>query len=208
MALLPGVIEAAGNRGVVQMTRSACAPIGGLATHTLYLNRVWGQNCIAFNRSVVEAIKANPSIRTVIIASAWVPLKNTGDELTIGDKITPWSAEVGLAALRATIAELRRAGKRVVLIGSTPAFGADPVQCQQRRSAGLIVFRECDSRPVGSQADQQLSRLSQDVPVLLPRAALCSAHACDLRGMRDAGHLNDTGAIVVARRLKLAAAIR
>jgi peptidoglycan/LPS O-acetylase OafA/YrhL len=202
MALVPGVREAAGRRGLVQMTRSACAPIQGVAMNSFYLNHVWGENCIWFNDSVATAILARPSIRTVIMASAWGPLRPDARDLFVDGQSQSWTAEAGLNHLKVTVERLRRAGKHVILVGATPLFRGDPVECQRRQWAGLLTLSPCSSEPVPDLADHQLQQLG--VVFLSPRVALCDRSACDVGAFRDHGHLNERGATKVTRELGLA----
>lgn len=93
--------EAYGARGssLVQRTRASCPPVLGYA-------RAADPGCALFNADAIRTIENAPSLRTVYLAAFWAG----------GDYDRPGMP----AQIDATITRLRRAGKRVVLVGPIP----------------------------------------------------------------------------------------
>lgn len=81
---------------LIQRTRGSCPPMLGYGT----------AGCIAFNKAVLATIKADPNLKTVILAGFWVdPAYSLGENPQ---------------RLDATIRALRRLNRKVVLIGAVP----------------------------------------------------------------------------------------
>lgn len=117
-----------GARGeaLMQRTRGSCPPLTGL-------DRPKDPGCARFNAEVFERIRATPSLKTIYLAGYWD--EHRDDPQTI-------------VRLDATIAALRAAGRRVVVIGPVPTQDWNV----PRRLARLAMFGQADGATGASEA--------------------------------------------------------
>ena len=226
MHLVPGLLAQPQTGGVIQATRSICGPILNLGPQRLKnpepgpsYDRAWAERCIEFNRSVLEFVRKSRSIETVVLSSPfsqyvskdWVHVIKSGDAVSV---VAP-SIENSAEALRRTVAELRAAGKKVVLIAPPPSTDFNVGACLERLLAGRITVgasKDCVI-PFDAYRDKQSSVLALmhtaeklDIPVIRLSDFLCKAESCDtmIDGTmiyRDDGHLSHDGSRLLAARM-------
>jgi len=221
MHLVPGVV-ATTDAGVVQATKSSCGPLLGLAQITPEHPRDFAERCLTFNASVIEHLAVTPSIRLVVLSSAFYPYFDPERRLLRqmeGSTIEQETDEaVAIAAMRATVGKLRAFGKRVVIVAPPPSTGFDFSRCLERRARNRTLFGrfiDCDIPLTDYRASKRevlafLTRVRReaDVEVVSFDDALCSGSACItvLDGTflyRDEGHLSYDGSTAVAKRMQL-----
>lgn len=208
--------------GIVQATKSACGPVPGLAQVTAEYTRDYARNCITFNDSVLAYLEATPSIEVVLLSAAWYPYFDPQRSLLLreDDRLLERSTDKALAArmLAETVARIRAAGKRVVLVAPPPGNGFNYTHCIERRLSNRSPFGrfvDCDIPRPEYQASRGellafLTRAGRDsgVEVLSLDPALCDAVRCrtmlgDVVVYRDEGHLSQAGSVAVGRALRL-----
>ena len=221
MHLVPG-LAATHKGGVAQATKSVCAPFLGLAQVVPEYPRPYAEDCIAFNDSVLDFLSKSKSVRVVALSSPFYPYFDPKRRLLVREQGQLVERDPGqdraIAAMRATVARLRAAGKRVVVLAPPPSSGVDMTHCLERRAAQSQVDRgklDCSIRMADYQASKAetlrfLARMETEahVPVLRFDPLLCTQERCavELEGSivyRDEGHFSHAGSIAVARRMQL-----
>jgi peptidoglycan/LPS O-acetylase OafA/YrhL len=226
MHLVPGLLAQPQAGGVIQATRSACGPILNLGTQRLKnpkpgpnYDRAWAERCIEFNQSVLEFVRKSQSIETVVLSSPmnqyvskdWIHILKASDGFSV---VTP-SIENSTEAVRRTAAELRAAGKKVVLITPPPSTDFNVGACLERLQAGRIKLGASENCAISvdSYRDNQSPVLALiqaaeklEVPVIRLSDFLCKAETCDtmIDGTmlyRDGGHLSVDGSRLLATRM-------
>lgn len=200
---------------VVQMTKSACAPVEGVANVSAAYTSTWARECVAFNDSVLEAIEAMPSVRYVVISSPFGQvLTDQGQSFYIGGRLEPYS-EAGQLALSRTLERIRASGRVPILLGPPPRAPFDAGRCNERMIEGRIVAGQAGCDIPLTQVDRGVERTLQavDGDVLLPSSVLCDAEACRTREgdvilYQDRGHLTRAGARYVVEGLGLVEMLR
>jgi peptidoglycan/LPS O-acetylase OafA/YrhL len=209
-ALLPAVHKIAKDKGKVGLFAGSgsCAPLIGVTrSDTL--------DCKPFNDAVVK-IALQPNIEEVILDARWA--KNANDPYSVGPTMITLSDEKGWSTDRAsmevvfyrglerTVLLLRRAGKRVVIVGPVPEAGYSvPRTMVQMRLAG---DRRDPSRDVSSYFARQkfvlasLEKMKRQygAEVIYPHQILCATGSClfalnDRPLYRDEHHLSVFGAM-------------
>jgi peptidoglycan/LPS O-acetylase OafA/YrhL len=106
-AVMLGELAAKREQSIVTFTMPSCPPLDGWALP----DQSWHDNCIAFQRRAMQRILASPSIHSVLLAARFkgYPIDRPDSGFGIG--------------LRATIARLLSAGKRVFIIYPAPELG-------------------------------------------------------------------------------------
>lgn len=119
-ALGPGLLQAARVNGhrVLQLSKSACPPLPGFTVRELK-HPAHADDCIAFMRDAVARVVTDPAVRTVVVAAGWpVETDETRWRAEPRERVPAFtSVAMGLAALAA---ELRLAGKEVVVVADAP----------------------------------------------------------------------------------------
>lgn len=191
----------------VQMTKSACSPVAGVAHISADYSEAWARECASFNDSVLEAIVAMPSVRYVVLSSPFKQVMNgDGQKLLVGGRVQPFSdaARVGFAR---TLARLKAAGKTPIVIGPTPYAEFDAGRCNERviERRPMLGRSGCDiaeAAATRTNARVYAALSTVGAEVLSPAAVLCADGRCATsRGgellYRDQGHLTPAGARLV-----------
>jgi peptidoglycan/LPS O-acetylase OafA/YrhL len=221
MALVPG-LSATSRGGVAQATKSVCAPFLGLAQLTPEYPRDYAEGCIAFNDSVLEYLAKTPAVKVVVLSSPFYPYFDPQRGLLLrvdGTLLERAPAQdLAVAAMRDTVARLRAAGKRVLVVAPPPSTGVDMTHCIERRAEDSALrshATDCRMRLAeyrASKADTLhfLARLEREakVPVLSFDPILCDREHCQTEFdgaivYRDEGHFSREGSLALARRMQL-----
>lgn len=225
MHLVPG-LAATMPGGVLQATKSACGPLLGLAQIYRRYTREFAERCLSFNDSVIAYLAAHPEIRTVVLSSPFHeyfdPARRMLHVVDGQAREEPPDADTALAALAATIGQVRALGRRVVIVAPPPSDGFDYTHCLERKARNRTLFGrfiDCDIPLAQYHASKRRVfdflrriRTQADVAVVSFDAFLCDAKACrtELDGTflyRDDGHLSYDGSLLLARRMHLGALI-
>lgn len=215
----PALAELAGERGLVQITKSACAPILGTTQLSTRYQNVWASDCVAFNDDVLAKLGQRPEIETVIMASPFTQVITPEDrELYQRGKHIPASMEAGLSAFSDTIKALQKAGKKVIVIEPTPSTGIDYGACALRHLSGrptAASIGDCsfalDQVPAAYEdAYTGMKRITEGLGAryVRPRDVLCRNERCQtiVDGQilyRDTGHLTDFGSRWILDRMEI-----
>ena len=213
MHYMPGLQDAS----VIQMTRSSCAPIAGIANVSGPATSTWAKSCVEFNESVVSALEAMPSVRVVLMSSPFAQvLTDNGQSLLVDGAVVPWSP-LGEERLLRTLERLKAAGKTPILLAPTPNGGFDAGVWNERLLEGRVILGRdgCDiprqvAQSRGAPIIDKLVRIGQaaGVEVRDPAAVLCRGTVCISRLgpsvlYADDGHLTEAGSRLVSEGLGL-----
>jgi len=218
MHLAPGIMSSLPDEvGFRQATKSACAPILGLAQlskHTLE----WAEECVRFNTSVLNLLSEHDEIRYVVIASSWTQILSPQAKLLASDRgVGVLPIDLVRAHIEDTIRAIRTLGKTPILIGPTPIASYDVGACNERLLRTLPILHPGGCDPQLAEIEDSVKTAVTELRyvasrtetmLLLPTEHLCSSGHCasmiEGRNLyRDAGHLTPDGAIYVAREIKL-----
>ena len=219
MHLVPGLLNNPGLPGaMVQITKSSCAPIRGIAAIEPGFDAVWAKGCVAFNEKALDFILETPSIRFVILSSPFIAHFSHGPlELFYWDKQLTADRNLAIQQMKETLLLIKAAGKEPILISPPPMPGYDIGECLVRRASGLLVFgREGCDFSLSETHDYQggvveaLNMLSRetDTPVLWLSKLTCNQNRCAtmIDGIpiyRDGGHLTVEASKKIVSRLPL-----
>lgn len=223
MQLVHGILADRPDLHVLQATKSSCGPYEALAQYPDSFPRAYAVNCLMFNRSVLDYLRATPSVKTLVLSSAYYAYVDPSRHLVDGSTGSPTdlrpSAEVAYQRLRQTIETVRALGKRVVLVAPVPSTGFDFTHCIERKARGRTWFgRRMDCRIPRAQYEANmrptldlLARLEREAGVRVVRFddTLCDESHCatEMDGVmlyRDDGHMSYEGSRLIGRRMHLA----
>lgn len=176
--------RAAPVRTVIFKTTGGCAPVPGIERR--------GQQCSRFVDEGLQ-LALRPEVDTVVLAASWVGFVQRGDYYRVGDPaatpldvLAPQNAWV-LKGLEAALRRLTAAGKRVVIVLSSPRGDAfDPKSVIQREGmtigvrAGLAPVPRSKLVQLTSPIDARLIAVAAaaGATVVDPTDALCGASHC------------------------------
>ena len=208
--------------GIAQATLPHCTPLYDAAvsgTRASPDRRRDNEACLDFNRSVVDYIRRNESIETVLISSPFAAPVSRAAYLLARDadgKVTQkrLTVERALDNYRQLVAALRETGKKIAVIAPPPRLRIDTAECQERRMRGLVTFGRYSDCVIPEKSWRRyrartldfLDKMSPaaDVAVLSPSDFLCNDGRCataigDIIIYRDHGHLSYAGSSLIAR---------
>ncbi|MBK8839706.1 MAG: acyltransferase [Hyphomonadaceae bacterium] len=205
--------------GVIQATLPACPPTMGLSWFDANMSETDARKCVAFNRQVLQLIEDEPSIQIVVLAGAhhayFLDDVRTYDEQR---GLITVNVENVAKALERTVADIRRLGKRVVLVRSPPTADFDVGLCLERKQLGLPLIgplARCDipremARQRAAEANEILAKveLRAGLSTIGFDDMLCDATRCRTTlGSQhlylDNSHLSIGGGEVLIRELMI-----
>jgi peptidoglycan/LPS O-acetylase OafA/YrhL len=218
--LFPGVARADPGRSWLLIGNSACPPVSGIDVEGEI------RNCESRSEKALKFLQEDNAIDTVVLsffANFFLDTDYAAGHLARSDgpsaiKITSHrvpdysKASMAYYGLDAAIAELERAGKRVVLIIDVPELPFEPLSCIKRPLTGEATIRDC-SISKQSVLDRQsefrriVAKLQLSYPLLEvydSLDALCKGDRCwvESEGVmryRDSHHLSLRGSDVLGR---------
>ena len=210
MHLVPGIAKLATD-GMIQATKSACAPFLGYSFYLLpQKNLDWAKNCADFNKTVLKALEDMTSVKTVVLSSpysATARLTYPGIFQKNGEgeyENIQISMDYAIKAMQQTVSRLHALGKKVVVVSPPPRGGYNKGECLERKNEDKITISpnaDCeiilDPKRLQSSADEFLERTDTEgiAPVIYLSDYLCENKNCKTQFddgtfvYRDGGHL-------------------
>lgn len=209
MHLVPGLSRA--NKNIVQLTKSVCGPMIGLAPINKKFNQKWAKGCLEHNRISFDFIKQSESITHVILSSTFGQYfgESTGQFLVENDVIEK-DPVIARTYLIETINQLKESGKQVVLISPPPRSGFNIGSCLEREDRNLFGFLGgCDINLEDylrrdRSINESLASVSDETSIkiiwlknLLCKDGICSTRINGKYIYRDGGHLSIEGSTIL-----------
>lgn len=195
-ALTPGLSQTKtmAGLGIRQMTKTSCPPLLGVTV--VRSDRPY-ENCVEFNRSVLQYLTDTPQIETVFLSARWPVYVNASgfglpesvsqvpkhylQTLTNNKQGIVEGGDAFALGLRTTIAQLKKLNKKVVIIGSVPEMLVDVPSCLARKRLYGQAQAECaltvsQVQERLSVADRWIADIAKesDVSAYFPRNVLCT----------------------------------
>lgn len=210
--LMPGLVEAAANRGlsVRQASVSGCGPLVLVEKNVPLALRP----CARFHRAALQEAARQPRLEAVVLSARWsTTLQRLSNEAAPGRADSARGAAALTAELANLIAEVRKVvgpEKQILLVGSTPEFDIWPATCfartfkMERDPASCAVQTARDGQ-WSVPADRVLAGIAarEGLTVMLPRKLFCDRELCrTAQGgrilFRDDDHFTNAGSIYAA----------
>jgi len=214
----PGVRDFASKRGYafLQITAWSCPPLIGVdALSDKHVTR-----CADQSRSAFAFFRAHPEVTVVVLAGAWPAYKRLVDDANreLSDANTRLVLRTGLER---TVADLERAGKKVIVMGDVPDIGVDVPTCIARSGMFMGRSRICDAEAsvvakalgYSNATIAEIAAARGDVCTFLPETVLCDAGRCAsaINGTilyYDNQHLSSAGALYLAKHFRFDACVQ
>ena len=211
MHLVDGFLASKPGLGVIQMTKSNCGPLVGLAPATTELGDDWARDCIEFNDAVVGWIRSSKTLKHVVLASAFSSYASPGSTFMLRDGTLRSGPEVALASLLSTLDMLAESGIQPIVFAPPPLTGANLGRCLRRSKFFALKEDRCDIAPGEAHRLQSdvigfLERVGKHHRVVRLADGVCDSSACraavgDIWIYRDSGHLSHEGSAYLGRKM-------
>ncbi len=189
----------------VQITKSSCRPVLGLAIvgqireGAAIRTESWAKECVKNNNEILKWLASNSTIEYVILAS---PYSFTPSVLHEGS-IVKTQDKIIENAFAKTITEIRRIGKKPIVISPVPNNGSDIGRCSVRslmlsQDNSLCDFSNNDYSDYTKNSYHTISLVQGFSPIFHLKDLICMDNYCDvvINGTilyRDKGHLSKDG---------------
>ncbi|KPH68451.1 acyltransferase family protein [Novosphingobium sp. ST904] len=229
-----GFTNAAEKAGIPVRTvvKSACSPLPGAVDtdgSKSFDDLIATSACNKFNEKILEAIKANPNVKTVVIAARWARFVNDSDPGTMeaitsrylldDQQRTPGTKEtreVLQRTLDRVVTDLGKAGKAVVLVEQAPSFPDNARKCVARaiwrgNNANVCAVSEQglrDRRKAATTIFAKIASQHSNVRLIDPLPYMCQHGVCaaDDNGLplyADDHHVTERGSAWETRAISL-----
>jgi SGNH domain (fused to AT3 domains) len=199
MHLAQGIVASEEGVALRQHTKSVCAPVIGIAYVGGKYGVDWAEECIAFNRQVIDWLRAQDEIELVVLSSPFSQLLSSSVLLDGGALMEdPDIAYIADAIIR-TVDEIRKAGARVVIVSPTPESGWDVGQCLVRSVYFSMDEESCNfSLETSAGPFSLLEAVEDEVAIYWLYEDFCRNAICDVMQdgvfiFRDGRHLSIEG---------------
>ncbi len=196
---------------LVQMTKSSCGPIAGIAHGGGKYSEKWARTCIAHNDLVLEYAKQTKSLKYAVLSSPFGIVRNSfvrtrGGEVVHGQTVAP-------QAFRETLRALRELGIKPVVVSPPPRSGQNTGRCLIRAefhgfSPALCDFSHEQALQSHRPIIEFLSEIEKEFSVIWLSDAICDQGVCraaigDNFIYRDGGHLSHEGSALIGVKMSL-----
>ncbi len=219
MHLIPGLkTDSEIGKSLIQITKSACAPILDIAFIGSYFNENWAKSCIEFNSNAMRMILNSDSIQYVFISSPFDEYFREGElPFLYRDKNITGDRSLAIEQMVYTIGRIQEGGKIPVVVSPPPKVGFNVGECWERTKTGLTVLghSECsfgrdeyEKYQSGIKGALKEIKKRTNVDVIWMDSVMCPEERCttiidEISIYRDGGHLTSFGSEWVMRKLKL-----
>lgn len=212
MHLVDAVRTAHPDAQLLQLTRSYCGPVLGIAPVSHKFPPAAARECLDFNGRSLEVITRTPSIRYAVLSSPFSQyLDEATNFMTEEGAVDPDAKQLVESFLR-TLDTLVAAGIEPVVVSPPPTTGRDLGQCVIRSRRFGEDATQCDFERGGFEARSAevlgfLKAIEAYHRVIWLADWICNDHVCrasvgDVIRYRDAGHLSREGAAELGRRIR------
>lgn len=209
MHLAQGMLASEDSLAMQQHTKSACAPVLGIATIGKYHSKFreeWAEGCIKFNAQVMDWLNRHEKIDLVILSSPFSQLLGDSIMLEDGQLIKKPSIPFIGDALMKTVRAIRRSGARVLIVSPTPHSGWNNGHCLMRSVYFKVDAEVCKfTLDLNKKNFEMLRYVADDVAIHWLHEDFCDDGTCDVfqEGVfifRDKGHLSKEGSAYLGRK--------
>jgi peptidoglycan/LPS O-acetylase OafA/YrhL len=212
MHLVQGIMASNPDAKIIQMTKSVCGPFFDVAPVALPdYPASWARGCLEFSGKVHEWLKANNTVKYVVISSPFNQYLSKGAALLFrsGDLV---DANIDLAAkeFKKTLGELESMGITPIVFSPPPANGVDIGRCLARAEFLGLNLDKCNFRLdelIQDRLDSYnfIETIKENYRVvrldnIICDSSLCKTHFGSTFIYRDGGHLSHEGSATLGRK--------
>lgn len=212
MHLVPGIMASNPDAKIIQMTKSVCGPFFDVAPVIRSKYPVsWAQGCLEFSGKVREWLRANNTVKYVVVSSVFSQYLSKDNTLLFrnGDLVKA-NSDLAAKEFEKTLGELESMGITPVIFSPPPANGVDLGRCLARAAWIGLSLDKCNFR-VDELTQNHLDVYSfletirenyrvVHLDNLICDSSLCKTHFGTTFIYRDSGHLSREGSAELGRK--------
>lgn len=214
MHLALGIMASSERSKLAQATFSGCGPILDIAPIDPRFDDVWSRKCIQSNDAVMEFVRRTPSLKYVILSSAFGQyVSEDAKIITRGGRIE-FGSPIALDHFTRTIEILKQANVLPIVVSPAPQTGNNIGHCLSRAFLYETSFDRCDfSLAVVEKHQARILRFlhevkERNVQVVFLSEKLCEGGRCrasigEIPLYRDQGHFSREGSEALGREIDL-----
>ena len=211
MHLVDGLRASNPQLSFIQLTKSFCGPVIGIAPISAKYPVSWADQCLHFNDQVLDIARQTKSLKYAVLSSPFDQFLNDGATvLTADHKIVPGST-VTLSAFKQTLKTLTTLGIQPIIFSPPPSPGFDVGACLVDAARFRDETAACDFSLKQAVERQKvvrafLAEIANDYTVVWLDAAICDGDTCSASKdgnfiYRDDRHLSREGSEYVGRKM-------
>jgi peptidoglycan/LPS O-acetylase OafA/YrhL len=213
MHLVPGILSSKSDARIIQITKSICGPIIGLApTNKMYTEK-WSNECLEFNDSASQWIQDNTSLRYAVLSSTFTQYFSDDWNIVTSDGVFKPDASMLHEYFSSTLDFLISQGIQPVVFAPTPRIGKEKNigQCLVKASIFGNDLDECNFSMNSYKNNYSdviafLEEIDQKYHVIWIEDFLCDSKICraEIEGTfiyKDNGHLSHEGSALVGSKM-------
>lgn len=219
MHLVEGILASDPKIALRQAARASCGPVLDVAPSSNRYPRPWSEACINWNREVLAWLKANPSVRYVVLSSIFKYYIEPGRNVLYKDQIVPADFDLTVKQFNETLKALRALKVQPILFSPPPTNGyhlgaclARPAFYNQKNVPGCTISYP-DYLAKHSHIVDLLKLFEKEIPVVWLDKALCDKKNCLIEDKgtfmyMDYEHLSIEGSKYLGKKMNFAQLIR
>lgn len=213
MQLVPGILASKSEAKVIQMTRSACGPVYGLAifNQTNYAEDR-AELCLEFNNHVMAWLETNTSVKYAVLASPFHQYISNDSTFLTQDGVVQFDQHVAMQYFLHTLDLLTKKGITPVIFAPPPQNAGDTGRCLVQSTLFHADLAQCDFSLHESATKQEtvikfLSDVSETYRVVWLADGICTGEICKAALertfiYRDGLHLSYEGSALVGSKMR------
>lgn len=217
MHLTNGILAAAPNAAIAQLTKPVCGPIVGLAPITGVYRGQWSEGCLAFNDNVVDWLGQHASIRNAVLSPPFTHYFDPESAYLVDGEIVDAQLAPFAKAFEATLGLSQSMGITPLLVMPPPLIGIDHGRCLVYATlfgedARIYDFAGRDLLHSYRAAMDYFRTIDDAHEVVWLEAHLCADGVCrasfdDVFVLGDGSHLSHEGVDLLGRKIDFYRAI-
>jgi len=213
MHLTPGILSSNDDAKIIQMTKSVCGPIIGLAPFNKKWPEKWSKGCLDFNESVAQWVKANTSLRYAVLSSPFGQYLSDDWKMRTTDGVVDSDKATTYKYFTSTLDFLISQGVQPVIFAPPPGIGPerDIGACLVKSSIlgddlGGCDFSAKSYKDKKNNVIRFLEKVDQNYEVIWMDEFLCDNERCtaavnEIFIFRDGGHFSYEGSAFIGNKM-------
>lgn len=210
MHLVHGIMASNPGAKIMQMTKTVCGPFFDVALVAAPSYPVsWAKGCLEFTGKVHEWLKANDTVKYVVVASTFNQLVDGKTLLLRDGTLKDTSIDLGATEFKKTLNELEEMGVTPIVFAPPPSNGVNLGRCLARAEWFGMDLDACNFREktitVGRHKIYDfLQSLEKNYRVIRLDKLICDGSQCNTHlgstfVYRDEGHLSNEGSAALGK---------
>jgi peptidoglycan/LPS O-acetylase OafA/YrhL len=212
MHLVQGIMASNPSAKIIQMTKSVCGPFFDVAPVIAARYPVsWARRCLEFTGKVREWLRANNTVKYVVLSSAFSQYMSNDNALLFrSGELVDANLDLASKEFEKTLSELETMGITPIVFSPPPANGVDLGRCLARADLMELSLDKCNFREdelTQNRLDVYsfLETIKKDYRVvrldyLICDSSLCKTHFGSTFIYRDSVHLSHEGSAELGRK--------